>query len=365
VTPWRRDNGRPGTLVPQARSRLQYEVPRVVTPESAVPAAFVSRTVVVTGGAGFVGTAVVRHLAARGHRVRVLDDFSTGQRAYLDGVVHELREGSLDNARVVEQAVAGADAVIHLAARADIDDSIADPIRSFRANVVDTLNLLEACRLAGVGRFILASTNAVAGEAPPPAVETLVPHPISPYGASKLAGEAYCQAYAGAYGMVATALRFSNVYGPWAMHKKSVIALWVRAALAGEPLIVYGDGHQTRDYLYSEDLAEAIGRALDAAPSDVAGEVFQAGTGRETSLNELAEGLMQATGRTLTIEHRPPRAGDVARNVSGVEKAASCLGFRASTPLVDGLARTAAWFEAALRDPRLAGIEPVAASGSE
>lgn len=324
-----------------------------------------TRTVVVTGGAGFVGAAVVRRLAADGDRVRVIDDLSTGQRAYLEGVEHVLVEGSLDDEGLVDRVVRGADAVIHLAARADIDDSIDDPIRSFRANVVQTVNLLDACRRSDVSRFILASTNAVAGDAPPPAVETLVPHPISPYGASKLAGEAYCQAYAGAYGIAATALRFSNVYGTAALHKKSVIALWIRAALADQPLLIYGDGRQTRDYVYAEDLADAVRLALDADKAVVAGEVFQIGTGRETSLNELAEALSTAIGREIEIEHRQARPGDVRRNVSGIDKAALCLGFRASTSLVDGLTRTATWFERALREPRLAAIRPVAASGSE
>jgi UDP-glucose 4-epimerase len=324
-----------------------------------------SRTLVVTGGAGFIGAAVVRLLAANGDRVRVIDDLSTGQRAYLEGIEHELVEGSLADVRLVDETVRGADAVVHLAARADIDDSIEDPIRSFRANVVQTVDLLEACRRSGVGRFVFASTNAVAGSAPPPAVETLVPHPVSPYGASKLAGEAYCQAYAGAYGIAATALRFSNAYGTSALHKKSVVALWIRAALAGEPLVVYGNGRQTRDYVYVDDLANAVRLTLDAPKADVAGEVFQIGTGRETSLGELAAALADALGRPVRTEHRPARPGDVARNVSAVGKAARCVGFRATTPLVEGLSRTAAWFEAALRDPRLAAIRPAAASGSE
>jgi UDP-glucose 4-epimerase len=336
-----------------------------VIPSSLVPDDPVSRTLVVTGGAGFIGAAVVRRLAGGGDRVRVIDDLSTGQRAYLEGVEHVLIEGSLDDTRLIDETVRGADAVIHLAARADIDDSIDDPLRSFRANVVQTVHLLDACRRAAVGRFIFASTNAVAGAAPPPAVETLVPHPISPYGASKLAGEAYCQAYAGSYGIAATALRFANVYGTSALHKKSVVSLWVRAALADEPLLIYGDGRQTRDYVYVDDLAEAVRLTLDADPAVVAGEVFQIGTGRETSLGELARTLSDAMDREVTTAYRPARPGDVARNVSAVEKAAQCLGFRATTPLVEGLARTAEWFEAALREPRLAAIRPAASSGSE
>ncbi|HEX5014965.1 MAG TPA: NAD-dependent epimerase/dehydratase family protein [Candidatus Limnocylindrales bacterium] len=324
-----------------------------------------AQTVLVTGGAGFVGASVIRLLAARGDRVRVLDDFSTGQRAYLEGVEHDLTEGTLADPDIVRRGVEGADAVVHLAARADIDDSIDDPLGSFNANVVETVGLLDEARRAGVERFVLASTNAVAGDAPPPAVESLVPHPVSPYGASKVACEAYCQAYAGAYGMAATALRFANVYGPSALHKRSVVAMWLRAALEEERLVLNGDGSQTRDYIYVEDLADAVARVLDAEASAVAGEVFQIGTGEETSLNDLADALATALDRDLDVEPGPARAGDVARNVSDVEKAAEQLGFRATTPLVDGLARTAAWYESALEDPRLAGIQPHPTSGSD
>ena len=300
-----------------------------------------------------------------GHSVRVFDDFSTGQRAYLDGIDHELIEASLEDDGAIASAVAGVDAVVHLAARADIVDSIEQPVRSFRANVVQTVELLEAARRAEISRFVLASTNAVVGNAPPPASEDVVARPISPYGASKLAGEAYCQAYAGAFGLAACALRFSNVYGPFARHKKSVVAAWVRAALDGEPLVIHGTGAQTRDYIFVDDLADAIGRCLEADEAVVAGQVYQVGTGVETSLNELAAALSEALGRPLHVERGPARAGDVARNVSRIDKASEQLAFRASTPLVEGLARTAAWFSAASHDPLLSLVEPHAESGSE
>jgi UDP-glucose 4-epimerase len=328
-------------------------------------AAALSQTVLVTGGAGFVGASLVRVLAARGDRIRVIDDFSVGQKAYLDGVPADLIEASIGDAAALADAVEGVDAIVHLAARADIVDSIADPVRSFRANVVHTVDLLEAGRRAGARKFVLASTNAVMGAAVPPVDESQVARPISPYGASKLAGEAYCQAYAGAFGMAACALRFSNVYGPFARHKKSVVAAWVRAALDGRPLIVNGAGTQTRDYIFVNDLADAIGRCLDAHGAVVAGQVYQVGTGVETSLNELAVALSEALGRPLAVEHGPARAGDVARNVSRVDKAAEQLGFRAATRIVEGLASTAVWFEAASHDPRLSVIEPQASSGSE
>jgi UDP-glucose 4-epimerase len=265
----------------------------------------------------------------------------------------------------VTAAVDGAAAVVHLAARAGIPDSVADPVGTFAVNVAQTVGLLDAARLAGVGRFVLASSNAAAGDHEPPADETDLPHPISPYGASKLAGEAYCQAFAATYGMAACALRFSNAYGPFSLHKKSVVAAWLRAALEGLPITIHGDGEQTRDFVYAGDLAAAVVAALDAPAAAVAGELFQAGTGRETTINELAVAIERAVGRPVEVIHGPGRAGDVRRNVSRVDKAAEQLGYRAAVTLEDGLTATARWYESALADTELAAVTPHAASGSE
>jgi UDP-glucose 4-epimerase len=212
---------------------------------------------------------------------------------------------------------------------------------------------------------VFASSNAAAGDHEPPADETDLPHPRSPYGASKLAGEAYCQAYAATYGMAACALRFSNAYGPRSLHKKSVVAAWLRAALAGKPVTIHGDGEQTRDFVFVADLAAAVVAALDAAEDVVAGELFQVGTGRETTINELAAAIGVAVGRPLDVQHEPARAGDVRRNVSRVDKAAAALGYRAAVGLETGLVETARWFAAAMADPALATVGPHAASGSE
>ena len=278
---------------------------------------------------------------------------------------HEFVDASLADREAVAGAVSGADAVVHLAARAGIPDSVGDPLGVFEANVADTVALLDAARLGGVGRFVFASSNAATGDHEPPADETDLPHPVSPYGASKLAGEAYCQAYAATYGLAATVLRFSNAYGPWSLHKKSVVAAWLRAGLAGEPITINGDGGQTRDFVYVGDLAAAILAVLDANDEAVSGEVFQAGTGRETSVNELAAAVGRAVGRPLEIRHGPDRAGDIRRNVSRVDKARDRLGYQAAVGLDEGLARTAAWYATALAEPMLAGIAPHAASGSD
>jgi UDP-glucose 4-epimerase len=302
---------------------------------------------------------------ADGDRVRILDDLSIGRLAYLEGVPVEALIAPLSDEDAVETAVRDADAVVHLAARAGIPDSVTDPIGTFGVNVTQMLGVLDAARRAGVRRFVFASSNAATGDHEPPADEDDLPHPLSPYGASKLAGEAYCQAFAATYGIAASVLRFSNAYGPYSLHKKSVVAAWLRAALAGEPVTIHGDGSQTRDFVFSGDLAEAIVATL-AAPADViSGEVFQVGTGRETTIAELAAAVEAAVGRPLVVERGPARAGDVRRNVSGVGKAAERLGYWAQVPLADGLRRTATWFAAALEDPELAAVTPHAASGSE
>jgi UDP-glucose 4-epimerase len=324
-----------------------------------------TRTVLITGGAGFIGSNLTRRLVSAGDRVRILDDLSIGQAAYLAGVPHELRRGSLADPGAVRDAVEGVDAVVHLAARAGIDDSVRDPLGTFEANVAWSVGLLEAVRHAGVRRFVFASSNAAAGDHPPPSDETDLPHPISPYGASKLAVEAYCQAYAATFDLAATSLRFSNAYGPYSLHKRSVVAAWLRAALAGNPIRIDGDGLQTRDFVHADDLAAAVQAVLDAHQDDVAGELFQAGTGVETTVATLADAIAMAVGRPVDIRHGPARAGDVPRNVARVDKAAGVLGYRAAVSLADGLARTATWFADALRDPDLSTVRAHAASGSD
>jgi UDP-glucose 4-epimerase len=325
----------------------------------------VSRLVLITGGAGFIGSTLARLLVGRGDRVRVLDDLSAGQRAYLDDVEHELIVAGLADSDSVRHAVTDVDAVVHLAAKASIPESLADPVGTFDVNVTRLLGVLDASRRSGVGRFVFASSNAAVGDHEPPASEENLPHPISPYGASKLAGEAFCQAYAASYGMAACSLRFANVYGPFSLHKLSVVAAWLRAVLAGEPLTINGDGEQTRDIVYVEDIARGVLAALDAPRGAVAGEVFQVGTGIETTINQLAAAVGRATGRSLEIRHGPASRGDVRRNVSRVDKAAERLGFRASVAIDDGLDRTTRWWKSALEDPRLAAVTPHLASGSE
>jgi len=191
----------------------------------------------------------------------------------------ELVVGDVTEKSLALNVCKGADAVVHLAASTGVIPSVEDPEQDFASNVVGTFNYLEAARLNGIGRFVFASSGAPLGEQVPPVHEEMVPHPISPYGAGKLCGEAYCSAYHGSFGLETVVLRFGNVYGPHSKHKGSVVAKFIRHIMASEPLPIYGDGNQTRDFIYVEDLTEAILLALNRA--DVGGEIFQIATHRE------------------------------------------------------------------------------------
>src|SRR5271155_1852220 len=243
------------------------------------------KSYLVTGGCGFIGTNLISRLASLGHRIRVLDDLSMGKREDIEHYGVDLQIGDIRDLPVMKKACAGIDTVVHLAAHTRVIESVTDPELNFEINAAGTMNVLLACRDAAVQKMIFASTGgAILGEQEPPVHEGMVPRPVSPYGAGKLAGEAYCSAFFGSYGLNTIALRFSNVYGPFSYHKGSVIAQYFRDLLQGRPLIVYGDGSQTRDFVFVEDLVEAV---LLAEQIDPPGDVFQIASGRETSLNEL------------------------------------------------------------------------------
>jgi len=300
-------------------------------------------TWLVTGGAGFIGVNLLRRLHAEAVRVRVLDDFSTGRREDLDTLGAELIEGDIRDGDTVTRALAGVEVVVHLAAHTRVIESIEDPVGSFDVNARGTLTVLEAARRSGaVRRVVFASTGgAILGDAVPPVHEDMPARPLAPYGASKLAGEGYCSAYFGSYGLPTVALRFSNVYGPWSYQKGSVVAAFFRRILAGEPLVIYGDGGQTRDFLFVGDLCEAI---VVATRRDVGGRVFHIAAGVETPIGELAERMLRVTGAGVAVEHRPARAGEVRRNCARIDRARALLGFAPATPLDSGLRATWDWF---------------------
>ncbi len=313
------------------------------------------RRILVTGGAGFIGANLVRMLLDHGYQVTVLDNLSTGRLEYLDGLPIEFVEGDILDVDLVNRVVPGHDGVVHLAAQAGVPGSLADPRRDCELNVIGTLNLLEACRTEdgrrkaedggeknGSLRFIFASSNAPLGRQPPPATEDKAPLPISPYGASKLAGEAYCLAYHGSWGLGTVVLRFGNVYGPFSAHKNSVVAKFFKDILAKGQITIDGDGQQTRDFIYVDDLCRAILLALE---SDVSGEVFQIATGVETSILDLAALVQEIVGRDVGMQHGPPRPGDIRKNYSGIRKVTQMLGWQPKKDLYSGLQETWQWFD--------------------
>jgi UDP-glucose 4-epimerase len=300
-------------------------------------------TVIVTGGAGFIGVNLAPVLAARGWRTIAVDNGTTG---HLDDAVaagyDAVVEADVRDRAALRAAIAGADAIIHLAAQTGVPASIADPVADHDTNVRGTLELLLAGRDERVASFVLASSNAPLGDAPQPVHEGIVPHPLSPYGASKLAAEAYCDAFRSAYEVPTVALRFANVYGPFSYHKGSVVATFMRAAVAGEPLEIHGDGCQTRDFVYVGDLCEGIAAAVEPG---VAGGVFHLGSGIETSVAALAAAVAELfTDRTVEIRHTAARRGEVSRSCSDITAARRCLGYAPRTALPDGLVATREWF---------------------
>ena len=302
------------------------------------------RRILVTGGAGFVGATLVRQLAEAGHRVRVLDNYSTGDAAHLAGVDAELIEGDIRDADALEAALAGIDAVVHLAAAGSVIMSIADPAANFDVNVVGTFRVLDAARRAGVERTVQASTGgALIGNATPPVSESSLPRPISPYGASKLAGEGYAHAFAAAYGLRTLALRFANAYGPWSENKLGAMTVFFRAIRAGEPIVIYGDGSASRDYTHVDDIARAIGLALDR---DVpGGTVLHIASGVETTTAQLADLCRGAAGvPDHRVEYRPARAGEVGRNFASYDLARQVLGYAPGIGREEGIRRTWEWF---------------------
>ncbi|HKK94655.1 MAG TPA: NAD-dependent epimerase/dehydratase family protein [Longimicrobiales bacterium] len=313
----------------------------------------------ITGGCGFIGTNLCRVLRRDrpADRIRILDDFSTGsadalRRAVADAEVTEtptwgprpeILVGDVRDPIAAMAAAQGADVIVHLAANTGVPASIANPRKDCDTNVLGTLTMLDAARHQDVPSFIFASSGAPAGACTPPIDEEIVPKPISPYGASKLAGEGYCSAYHGSFGLATVALRFSNVYGPFSGHKGSVVAAFIRNALAGEPLTVFGDGGQTRDFIHVDDLVRAI-IAVATTRSTVGGEVFQVATGTETRISDLVEmvrSALEAEGVTGSeVEHAPPRAGDMLHNYSDISKIRARLGWSPVIELREGIVTT-------------------------
>ncbi len=308
------------------------------------------KKILITGGAGFVGVNLVRRLIRDSEfSITVMDNLSKGNLSLLQKIAHkegcnQLRfcKEDIRDSKAVNRIMAGHHLVAHLAAQTGVIPSLSDPLKDADVNINGTLNLLSAAKENGIQRFIFASSAAPLGEQTPPLDESKVPAPRSPYGASKLAGEAYCSAFHHSFGLETAVLRFSNLYGPNSFHKGSVIALFIKQILRGEPLTIYGDGNQTRDFLYVEDITQVI---LALLQKDLNGEIFQVGTGRETSVNTLIDLLKEVTGMKPEIRLQPERKGEVIRNYTSVKKLERFIGFQPHTSLSEGLKHTWEWFK--------------------
>jgi UDP-glucose 4-epimerase len=297
----------------------------------------------VTGGCGFVGTNLIAHLnRVGGYEITVFDNESLGERSFLEGLDTAFVKGDLRDADAVHAAVEGRDAIVHLAADTRVIPSIEKPRYNFEVNALGSLNLLEAMRETGVSQLASASTGgAILGDVTPPVHEEMVARPVSPYGASKLCVEGYASAYGACYGIRTVSLRFSNVYGPRSFHKGSVVAHFFKQILAGKPLVVYGDGSQSRDFVFVEDLCEGIRRALDVDRT----EVIQLGVGRPTSVNELIDLMRGVVGDDhISVQYEDFRAGEIINTYCDISKARRVLGYDPQTSLEDGLGQTWAWF---------------------
>lgn len=297
------------------------------------------RRVLVTGGAGFIGSHACEALVAAGHAVRVLDDFSRGSRANLAAIAGriEIHEGSIESPDAVARAASGCDAVVHLAALTSVDESLAEPERYLRVNAGGTAIVARAAESLGCARFVFASSSSIYGDHAAPQDEALPPRPLSPYATSKVEGERLVRALGG--GCDGVSLRFFNVYGPRQDPKSAyagVIARFLDRMRAGERVVVFGDGLQTRDFVAVGDVARAIALAV-AAPGPLRGAAVNIGTGRGTNVVDLACAVAAACGVPPRIDHAPARAGEVRDSSAVVERAAALIGFRATTALADGL----------------------------
>jgi UDP-glucose 4-epimerase len=306
----------------------------------------------VTGGAGFIGSHLVRSLAAAGDTVRVLDNFSTGRSENLAGVEGrvEVVEGDIRDQFHVRRAVAETEVVYHLAALPSVARSVADPVASHQANVDGTLNVLLAARDSGVRRLVYASSSSVYGDTPVlPKHEEMPVSPRSPYAAAKLAGEAYCRAFARVYPLETVCLRFFNVFGPRQDPDSpyaAVVPRFVTRMLEGQPAEVAGDGRQTRDFTFVANAVEACRLAAIAGP-EASGEACNVGCGDRISVLDLVDLVNDLLGKAIEPVFRPARPGDVRDSEAAITKAGQLLGYRPLVPVRDGVAATIRWFASA------------------
>jgi UDP-glucose 4-epimerase len=304
--------------------------------------------ILVTGGAGFIGSHLVEALVQDGHTVRVLDNLSTGKRSNLDSVGREVEivEGDCADLALARKAVRGVEVVYHEAAIPSVARSVHKPVESHRSNATATLHMLVAARDAGVRRFVFAGSSSVYGDRPGlPKREDATPRPLSPYAVDKLASEHFVTVFAELFGMENVTLRYFNVFGPRqdpSSPYSGVISLFVTALLAGRRPVIYGDGLQSRDFTYVANVVEANRRALKAR--GLCGQTVNVATGERTTLRMLLTVLARAIGRKPAAKLAKPRPGDIRHSLADIRAARRLLGYRPAVGLDEGLKRTVAWY---------------------
>jgi UDP-N-acetylglucosamine/UDP-N-acetyl-alpha-D-glucosaminouronate 4-epimerase len=304
----------------------------------------------VTGGAGFIGSNLVHALVEAGATVRVVDDFSTGRRENLNGVLDriELIEDSIVDPEVCDRAVAGADFVLHQAAIPSVPRSVADPVATHEACATATLHLLRAASEAEVRRFVYAASSSAYGDTPTlPKREEMPSRPQSPYAVAKLVGEQYCAAWTKVFGLETVALRYFNVFGPRqdpSSHYSAVIPLFIKCALRDEPPTIHGDGGQTRDFTYVDNVVRANMLACLAPADTCAGRVLNVGCGERISILRLWEEIADLTGASAEPGFEAGRAGDVRDSLASLDEIETALRFTVEVDLRQGLERTLAWY---------------------
>ncbi len=303
----------------------------------------------VTGGAGFIGSNIVRRLVGKGEKVRVFDNFSTGKRENLSGLGGiEIVEGSLTDLAACCQALVGVRYVLHQAAIPSVPRSIADPLQSNEVNITGTLNLLIAARDAGLKRVVFAASSSAYGDtAILPKVETMPADPLSPYAIGKYTGELYTKVFASIYGLETVSLRYFNIFGPHqdpASEYAAVIPKFIKAMLKGEAPVIYGDGEQSRDFTYIDNAVDAN---LRACLSDQvgSGEVINVACGESYTLNQMVETLNEILGLNIKPVYTEPQKGDVKHSLADVGKAKELLGYKVKVGFREGLERTVEWFK--------------------